>query len=1073
MCQGAIRDLGEGNGAVRFGVLGPLLVEADGVYEQVLGSAGRLRALVAVLLWRANQPVPVDQLSEMIWYGAPPAGASTALRALILRLRRALGPQAGARVRTRSPGYLIELSDDELDATQFEARCQDVASAVRAGNWADASATATRALAQWRGAPLTDVPCQAVRDAWIPHLEQRRLQVLEWRVEADLRLGHQDLLVPELRDLTVRHPLRERFHAQLMLALSGTGRSAEALAAYQAARRTLVDQLGIEPGPDLRDLQQRILTGDVRSRDEPTRPRHPEEGRPSSSVSALPASSRRHRAPAQLPSGVSPFVGRADQLSELDRHLSGPAPAATALALITGMGGCGKTELAVHWARHAAHHFPDGQLYLDLQGYSHLRPLTPLAALGSLLRALGVPGEQIPDTPQEAAGLFRSETTGRRLLLLLDNARTADQVRPLIPGDPGCAVLVTSRDRLDGLVARNGARRVPVDVLPAHDAIALLAKILSPAHDTADLRRLARACAHLPLALRIAAAHLDGQSPASLGRYVDLLQTGAWSRALRIVDDENSGVRATFQLSHDALGTPEQELFRLLGLVPGADFGVAAAAALAGIAAEEAQRRLDRLATAHLIGRVGEDHYALHDLLKAYVAELAVAAGSVDGPRRRLAAWYLASVRGATRTAYPEALRLPDEPTTNLAITGVAQDWLDREHHNVLAVIDQTATGGDRDLAWQLVFAYRPHLFARSHARAMYDAGATALAAADDDPVGEAAARLTLAVAAEKLGTLAEAAEHLRQAENLCDKIGWVAGQVAVRNGLGVVWIQDGRPREAVTAFERNIATMRDTGDREREAHARMNLGLLIAMIGGLRDGVDQMRQAADFYRQSGPRAKLTPLLAFLGVTHRELGEFAQAQQMLTDAIAIGAQTGDPYYTCVAEGTLAGVHCDLGDFARAREHLSRADELVERTALAKLAALTAMHRGWSELAQEHADAARPWYERVLSYGESAGDPWYCARGLIGLSACLRANRQATASIRAAARALRYVQRPGYRIEIAQARLELAQTHAEHGDPNRAMAHAQHAARIAQECDHWASAHTAAHVIAQLGTQLVV
>jgi len=771
--------------------------------------------------------------------------------------------------------------------------------------------------------------------------------------------------------------------------------------------------------------------------------------------------------PAQIPPGVSPFVGRADQLRDLSRYLLGPERAATPLALITGTGGCGKTELAVRWARQAVESFPDGQLYLDLQGYSHLRPLSPLGALGSLLRALGVPGDRIPGAQPDAAGLFRSVTAGRRLLLLLDNARSAEDVRPLIPGDPGSAVLVTSRDRLDGLVARNGARRVPVDVLAEHDAVTLLTQILGSAYPGPELRRLARACACLPLALRIAAAHLDGESPAFLAGYVELLETGAWSRALGIDGDENSSVHAAFQLSYDALGNQEQELFRLLGLVPGPDFTVAAVAALADIPADDARQRLDRLATAHLVGRGSDDRYSFHDLLQAYAAELATAAGPVSEPRRRLAAWYLESVRDATRPRYPDALRLPDEPTAGAVISGGAGDWLDREHHNIIAVIDQAAAGADSDLAWRLAFAYRPHLFARSDARPLHDTGVTALAAAHDDPVGAAAARLILAHAAEKLGTLAESAEHMRAAVLLCDQAGWAAGRASALNGLGVVGMQNGRTGEAVAAFERNIAAMCDIGDRQGAALARMNLGLLIAMCGRLREGVGQLRRAADFYLEFGPAAKLTPALAFLGITYRELGEFAQAEQSLTDAISTGERTGDPYFACVAEGTLAGVWCDRGDFVRASEHLDRADELVERTGLVKLAASTAMHRGWFELVRERAGGARPWYERVLSYGESAGDPWYRARGLIGLSACLRADKESVASVRAAAGALHSTRRCGYRVPVAQALLELAQTHSEFGDPDRALAHAHDAARIARECDHWATTHTAAHVIARL------
>ena len=1034
-----------------FRVLGPLTVEQGGTALPTKGT--KLRLLLAALLVQANQRVSTDRLLDVLWPDQPPPSAGPALHNHVLRLRRLLGDTGPSRLRTTASGYRLDVAPDEFDLLQFTNSYQLGQHAHQRGDWAAASRELAAAQAWWRGEPLADLPAALpLRTAAAAWTEQY-LHAVDTRIDADLRLGRQDRMVSELRDLTARYPLRERFHAQLMVALSGTGRQAEALEAYQDARRVLVDQLGIEPGPELRDLHKRILARDT--------------GPQTAQVSAA----ERRPVPAQLPSGVSPFVGRVDQLRQLSRHLLGPAHAATPLALITGTGGCGKTELAVRWARQAAGQFPDGQLHLDLQGYSHLRPLTALAALGSLLRALGVPGEQIPDTPREAAGLFRSATAGRRLLLLLDNARSAEQVRPLIPGDPGCAVLVTSRDRLDGLVARNGARRVPVDVLAMDDAIALLAQILGAAHSAAELERLARACARLPLALRIAAAHLDGGSPAFLVRYIDLLETDAWSRGLRIVGDEESSVHTAFQLSYDSLGGAEQDVFRLLGLVPGADFSGGAAAALAGIGTDEAERLLDRLSAAHLVGRIGDDRYTLHDLLQAYAQGLAAAAGPTTGPRRRLAEWYLATVGSAARTAYPRALRLPEQPDVGPATggTAAAQDWLDREHHNIMTVIDQAAAGGDSDVAWQLVFAYRPHLFARSHARPMYDAGTIALAAAeaDGDPVGQAAARLTLAVAAEKLGTLDEAAEHLRWASLLCDKTGWAAGQAAALNDLGVVQIQDGRLREAAVAFERNIAAMREHDDRQGEAHARTNLGWLLAVSGRLRDGVDQLRQAADFYVEFGPRHKLTPVLAGLGVTYRELGEFARAEQFLADAIAIGTQTGEPHFTCVAQGTLAELCCDRGDFARAREHLDRTDELVRRTGLAKLAALTAIHRGWFELVQGRADAAKPWYERVLSYGESAGDPWYRARGLIGVSACLRADKQAGACVRAAARALGCAQRSGHRVQLAEAHLELSQAHAEFGDPNRAITHARRAAQIAQECDHWASRQTAAHILARL------
>jgi DNA-binding SARP family transcriptional activator len=1051
---------------VWLGVLGPLQVVADGAQEPPLVSAGRLRALLAVLLWRANQPVPVDELSELVWDGAPPAGASAAVRALVLRLRRALGQQAGARIRTRAPGYLIEVSEDELDAAQFAALCRDTASAVRAGSWAEAALTATAALKLWRGTPLADLRCQAVQDSWAPHLEQDRLQVLEWRIEADLRLGREDRVVSELRDLVALHPLRERFHAQLMLALAGLGRQAEALEAYQGARRVLIDQLGIEPGPELRALQDRVLRGDAAMSGGTPAPEsaHQPDGasQPSTGVPCV--------RPVQLPSGTWPFVGRDDQFQQLSRHLLSPAPAATPLALITGMGGSGKTELAVRWAHQAAARFPDGQLYLDLQGYSLLPPLTPVAALGSLLRALGVSGDQVPDSPQEMAGLFRSKAAGRRLLLLLDNARSAEQVRPLVPGEPGCAVLVTSRDRLDGLVASNGARRIAVDTLPTPDAVALLRQLLGVTHSATELARLAQACAGLPLALRIAAAQLDGASTATLSRHIDLLETGAWSRTLQVAGDESASVQAAFQLSYDVLGGAEQEQFRLLGLMPTADFSVAAAAALAGIDVDEASRRLDRLTTAHLVARGGEDRYTLHDLLRSYAAGLVETAELAMQARRRLAGWYLRTVRSAAWAAYPHALRLPGQPEAGPLTSGggpaEAQDWLDLEHHNIMAVITHAATVGAGDLAGRLAFAYRPHLYARSHVQAMHDAGATVLAAAQaaGDVLVEAAARLTLGLAAEQLGALAEADEHMRRAAELCATTGWAEGQAAALSDLGVVRLQGGRLDEAAAAFDQTIAVTRKSGDHEGEALATANLGLLLAMSGRLREGVDKLRQAADYYGEFGPRRKLTPALVGLGEAYRQLGEFARARTALAEAVAIGVPAEEPFFTCAAWGTLAGLCCDLGEFAEARDHLDRADALVEQTGLMKLRSMTAVHHGWFELAQGMTGADRAWFDTVVSYGDEAGDPWHRARGLVGVAACLRADRQARACVRAAVRALCGARRSGHRLQLADAHLELAMAHTEFGDPRRARAHARAGARIAEECGYWAAIRTATSLL---------
>ena len=331
---------------MRFGVLGPMQVLAGDAGESGTVLATRLRVLLAVLLWRANQSVPADELAELVWDGAPPTGAPEAVRALVMRLRRRLDPRAAARIVTRAPGYAIEVSGDELDASRFETLTRQAGAAVRAGQQAQGARTAAEALGLWRGAALADIPSQLLRDQWVPHLDQLHVQALDWRVEGDLDDGRHEQLVPELRDLTARHPLREHFHSQLMLALYRCGRPAEALEAYQRARRVLVDELGIEPGPHLQRLHQRILEGAPELAEQPPA----SDAAPLASVPVTDPVSSPTPAPRQLPGAVAQFTGRSAELtrlSELLDQVGGHAQGTVVISAIGGTAGVGKTALAV------------------------------------------------------------------------------------------------------------------------------------------------------------------------------------------------------------------------------------------------------------------------------------------------------------------------------------------------------------------------------------------------------------------------------------------------------------------------------------------------------------------------------------------------------------------------------------------------------------------------------------------------------------------------------------------------------------------------------------------------------
>jgi DNA-binding SARP family transcriptional activator len=616
---------------MQFGVLGPLRVVAGDSDEPGVVSAARLRVLLAVLLWRANQPVPVDELAEMVWDGEPPARAAEAARALIMRLRRGLGERAAARIVTRAPGYVIEVSRDELDASRFETLTWETGAAVRACRWADAARTAATALGLWRGAPLLDIPSQMLRDQWVPHIEQLRVQALEWRIEADLHDRRHEQLIPELRDLTARHPLREHFHAQLMLALVRSGRQAEALAAYQEARRALVGELGIDPGAELCQLHERILAGDASLIAPPTAP----------AVAAPPPAAA--TIPRQLPAAVRSFVGRQAEFGMLNGLAEEAAEAARAggtavVSAIDGMAGVGKTALAVHFAHRTAARFPDGQLYADLRGFGPSgHPVEPTQVISGFLNGLGASPQAIPDDADARAALYRSLLTGKQVLIMLDNAHNAAQVRPLLPGAPGCLVLVTSRNQLTGLAAVEGARLLTLGVLDDAEATELLAARLGAPRVAAEpdaVAELTRLCARLPLALTITAARGAACPASSLavmaaelrGTPLDALDAG----------EPASNVRAVFGWSYRNLSDLAARMFRLLCLLhPGPDISLAAAASLAGIPAAESRRALRELAAASMLTEHLPSRYAFHQLLREYAVEQARA---TSGPGEHTAA---------------------------------------------------------------------------------------------------------------------------------------------------------------------------------------------------------------------------------------------------------------------------------------------------------------------------------------------------------------------------------------------------------------------------------------------------
>ena len=531
-----------------IGLLGSLQVRVDGAAVAV--PAARQRALLAVLAVRARELVPTDELAEIVWDGMPPDRAAATIRNYVKRLRFRLG-SAGRQIVTCRPGYRLEVAEDELDLRLFTRLCRDGGAAVRGGDWAAAFGGLGQALGLWRGAPFADAGCERLAREQVPPLSELRLQAAEWRAEAGLALGRHAELVGELAGWCAAEPLRERFAVLRMLALYRNGRQADALAAFQQARRMLVDELGVEPGEELRRLHQQILARDPALA-------VPAEWDAAAAAGGLDAA---RVVPRQLPAAVARFAGRSGELgvlAGLAEEVASGAGGTVVISAIGGMAGVGKTALAVHVAHRVAGLFPDGQLYADLRGFGPSGdPVPPARAVREFLGALGVAPQAVPADVDAQAGLYRSVLAGKRVLVVLDNAHDAAQVRPLLPGSAGCLVLVTSRSQLTGLAATGDARLLPLGLLTEQEARELLAGRLGARRVEAEpeaVNELIRLCARLPLALAITAARAAARPEHPLAALAEELHAADGPLDALDAGDPTASVRSVFSWSYRQIG---------------------------------------------------------------------------------------------------------------------------------------------------------------------------------------------------------------------------------------------------------------------------------------------------------------------------------------------------------------------------------------------------------------------------------------------------------------------------------------------------------------------------------------
>ncbi len=886
---------------MRFGILGPLLVAGEAGAE-VTVSGARLRALLAALVVRANKVVSVDELAELVWDGVPPAGAARTVRRYVVRLRAAVGPAAAARILTREPGYMCQAAEDEVDLLRFEALCREGGAAASARAWPRAAGLLSEALGLWRGNPLEDVASQALRDACLPHLERLRLQGLEWRIEADLHLGRHDQVIPELMALAAAHPLREHVHAQLMLALYRSNRPSEALAAYQGARRVLVAELGTEPGPGLQELHQQILTGDPAISAPAPEP-------PGDVAPAADPPSGTAAVPRQLPAAIAHFTGRAgalESLSGLARQAADGA-ATVIISAIGGTAGVGKTALAVQWGQRNADLFPGGQLYVNLRGYDPAgAAVEPSAAIRGFLQALGVPPSQVPAGQDAQAALYRSLLAGQRMLVVLDNANDADQVRPLLPGSAGCLVLVTSRSQLTGLVAIDGAHPLTVDLLTAKEARDLLARrvgAVRAAAEPAAVDELARLCARLPLALNIIAARAIARPDVPLAALAGHLRDSRGRLAALDAGDDAASVRAVFSWSLRDLDAAAARLFRLAGLHPGPDLDRYAAAALAGVTPEDAVGLMNRLARAHLLCPTGPVRYDLHDLLRAYACELAADDGEAEcrAALTRLFDYYLHTAAAAMDALFPaERHRRPQLSPLALAAPlltdgAAARAWLDAERASLTAVTRHAGEHGWPGHAARLAATLARYLDTGGYYAEALVIHETASHAARcvDDPGAEATALTNTGIVHLRQGRNQQAASCFRQARSLAGQAGDRTGEARALHNLGLATDAQDRHAEAADYLQQSLELFRALGDRIGEARATVNRGNASRRQGRYAEAVDHLQQSLELFRALGDRIGEAHALIHLGEIGRQQGRYEQAADHLRQALPLSRGNGD------------------------------------------------------------------------------------------------------------------------------------------------------------------------------------
>jgi DNA-binding SARP family transcriptional activator/Tfp pilus assembly protein PilF len=968
---------------MQFRILGPLEVQVDEGWSGI--NAAKWRTVLAVLLLQPGQVVSTDRLITEVWPDDTPNRAINLISVYVHRLRRLIGDPEGKVLTTRAPGYQLLIDAEDIDAGRFAQLTSAGWQALSAGDFERASSVLGEAVGLWQGSrALADVPPSALVSAEASRLEESRIETVQLHIQADLGCGRHAQVVSQLHRMLADHPLREELWALLMRALQGSGRQAEALEAYAQAREVIAEELGVDPSAELQQLYQRMLQADSSSPSASPTP-VPSDSPFAISVTPAPvepapagqaAQSALEAQPAvagpgpplprvaQLPADIPDFTGRSDHLQSLRELLSGPrrpdSPGAVVVAAVIGAGGLGKTTLAVHAAHLLRRHYPDGQLYARLQGAAQ-HPAEPGDVLARFLRDLGTDSARIPADAEERAAFYRSLLTDRKVLIVLDDARDAAHVRPLLPGSASCAVLVTTRSRMPDLA---GSRFIDLDILEHDEAWNMFAGIIGDSRAKAEAEatdEVLTACAGLPLAIRIAAARLAARSNWTVRTIATRLSDER--RRLDWLKTGDLAVRACFEVSFTSLPTPDADgvdpahAFRLLGLWQGSSLGLPAAAALLGQPEALVADAVEELVDVQLLQSPAPDRYRFHDLLRAYAAGRAATeetASARDDALRRVLTWYLHTIDAVGhmvsphRYQFPLAPREPGSEPLTFRTPDEALNWCEVERTNLVAATRQAAASGLHTLAWQLPVAAFGFFNRRTYWTDWVETHQIALASVRQlgDLSGEALVLNNLGMAYARR-RMTEAAGYFEQALEIRSQIGDQPGEAqtlvnladtyrllerydealdllkrvleigrqavnpysegVVLNNLGETYLAVGRIAEAVSSLEHAREIFRDIDEIRGEGYALNNLGEAYLAQGRTADAVQVLERARDLRHSSGDRLDEAQTLRDLVRAHLAADQPDQAREYLRQAVGIFEDLGDETQAVAVRAEFPGI----------------------------------------------------------------------------------------------------------------------------------------------------------------------